>query len=161
MNVWLETFVQNMGTGIESINSTLTGSGSAAVKGASSASTGLTGLIAEIHTLTTGIQASEAARNEAFLATMQENRERVLALSSGMFQSYKPYTTSSDLAAVEQMRAEWGQQQLGQEQKFKALSSDIKSQKGDMILVVDALKEAVAFDVQCEILSLPDLGIFD
>lgn len=46
------------------------------------------------------------------------------------------------------MRAALSQQQAANEQMLQSLSADQKSIKGEMVRFVEAMKEAVAFDVE-------------
>lgn len=84
MDVWLETLVKNMGEGIESIGSTLTGgipqAGAVAATPAS-----LVGLVLDLQSTMKSFQASEASRNETFTAMIQENRQRMLGLTTGEY----------------------------------------------------------------------------
>lgn len=54
------------------------------------------------------------------------------------------------MQVVEQMRGTLSQQQAANEQMLQSLSSDQKSIKGEMVRFVEAMKEAVAFDVEGE-----------
>lgn len=82
MDVWLETLVKNMGEGIESINSTLTG-GIPQADAAAATPSSLMGLIIDLQTTMKSLQANEVTRSEAFTAMIQENRQRMLGLTTG------------------------------------------------------------------------------